>query len=114
MNIKWNINVRLNDIGNTVLLEINKFRINGNRVFSKCEYQNSISRHKDRMFLHIDNMLAKEGKMRPNMTLIDCSKGNSGKGEIKYESVITKGIQCRKFTFWNKRIIGDICLHIVA
>ncbi|PQQ39917.1 hypothetical protein C6H65_18130 [Photorhabdus luminescens] len=114
MNIKWNVNVELNDIGNTVLLEINKFRINGNRVFSKCEYQNSISRHKDRIFLHIVNTLGKEVKIRPNMTLIDCSTGNIETGEIKYESAITKGIQCRKFTFWNKRIIGDICLHIVV
>ncbi len=30
--------MKLNDISNTVLLEINKFRINGNRVFSKREY----------------------------------------------------------------------------
>ncbi|EYU14764.1 hypothetical protein BA1DRAFT_02695 [Photorhabdus aegyptia] len=30
--------MKLNDSGNTVLLEINKFRIDGNRVFSTREY----------------------------------------------------------------------------
>ncbi|KTL63105.1 hypothetical protein AA106_18210 [Photorhabdus laumondii subsp. laumondii] len=101
--------MKLNDIGNIVLLEINKFRINDNRVFSKREYQNFISRHKDRIFLHIVNTLEKEGKIRLNMTLMDCSTGN-----IKDESAITKGIKYRKFNFWNKRIIGDICLHIMV
>ncbi|AKH63535.1 hypothetical protein VY86_09500 [Photorhabdus thracensis] len=62
MNIKWNVNVKLNDIGSTVLLEINKFKINGNRVFSKCEYQNSISRHKDRNIYPMDFKMHRDGK----------------------------------------------------
>ncbi len=78
MNIKWNVNVKLNNIGNTILLELDKFRINGNRVFSKCEYRNPTGSHKDRTFLHIVNTLEKEGKIRPGMTLIDCSTGNGG------------------------------------
>ncbi|MBS9422736.1 hypothetical protein EAE90_03040 [Photorhabdus caribbeanensis] len=37
-----------------------------------------------------------------------------GNTEIKDEFSIIKSVKCRKFNFWNKRIIGDICLHIMA
>ncbi|MBS9438282.1 hypothetical protein EAE91_14320 [Photorhabdus noenieputensis] len=37
-----------------------------------------------------------------------------GNIEIKDEFSIIKLVKCRKFNFWNERIIGDICLHIVA
>ncbi|NHB90260.1 hypothetical protein C5471_22205 [Photorhabdus tasmaniensis] len=47
--------MKLSDIGNTTLLEIDKLKINGNRVFSKCEYRNPTGSHKDRTFLHIVN-----------------------------------------------------------
>ncbi|WP_132349012.1 pyridoxal-phosphate dependent enzyme [Photorhabdus luminescens] len=60
--------MKLSDIGSTILLEIDKFKINDNRVFSKCEYHNPIGSRKDRTFLHIVNILDKEGKIRSGMT----------------------------------------------
>ncbi|MCA6222621.1 hypothetical protein KZ793_19385 [Photorhabdus sp. UCH-936] len=37
-----------------------------------------------------------------------------GSEEIKDKFAIIKAVQYRKFNFWNKKIIGDICLHIMA
>lgn len=59
--------VKLSDIGSTILLEIDKFKINDNRVFSKCEYHNPIGSNKGKTFSHIVNILEKEGKIRPCM-----------------------------------------------
>ncbi|WP_350306488.1 hypothetical protein [Photorhabdus viridis] len=55
--------MKLSDVGNIVLLKVDKFRINDNRVFSKCEYQNPISSHKDRIFFYIVHALEKEGNI---------------------------------------------------
>ncbi|MCW7546630.1 hypothetical protein OO184_01360 [Photorhabdus sp. APURE] len=59
--------MNLSDIGSTLLLEIDKFKINDNRVFSKCEYHDPIGSYKDRTFSHIVNILEKEAKIRPGM-----------------------------------------------
>ncbi|UEH06621.1 cysteine synthase family protein [Pseudomonas sp. HN8-3] len=70
--------MELEDIGNTPLLELATLSVNGNRVFSKCEYLNPSGSHKDRTYLNIINKLEKAGVLKPGMTLIDCSTGNGG------------------------------------
>lgn len=70
--------MKLSDIGNTPLLEINSLANNGNRVFSKCEFQNPTGSHKDRTYLNIVSALEGQGIIKPGMTLIDCSTGNGG------------------------------------
>lgn len=45
--------MRLEDIGNTDLVELENIAFNGNRLFAKCEYQNPSGSHKDRTFLNI-------------------------------------------------------------
>ncbi|CNE22614.1 cysteine synthase family protein [Yersinia nurmii] len=66
------------DIGHTALIEINRLRRNGNRVFSKCEYNNPTGSHKDRTFIHIINELESNNRITKGMTLVDCSTGNGG------------------------------------
>lgn len=70
--------MRLEDIGNTELVELENIAFNGNRLFAKCEYQNPSGSHKDRTFLKIIESLELEGKISPGMTLVDCSTGNGG------------------------------------
>ncbi|EEJ9459790.1 cysteine synthase family protein [Salmonella enterica subsp. enterica serovar Infantis] len=70
--------MRLEDIGNTELVELENIAFNGNRLFAKCEYQNPSGSHKDRTFLKIIESLEFEGKISPGMTLVDCSTGNGG------------------------------------
>ncbi|MGE8097012.1 cysteine synthase family protein [Pseudomonas fluorescens] len=70
--------MKLSDIGNTPLLEIERLANNGNRIFSKCEFMNPTGSHKDRTYLNIVNTLESTGVIRKGMTLIDCSTGNGG------------------------------------
>ncbi|TKI06498.1 cysteine synthase family protein [Martelella alba] len=68
----------LNDIGNTRLVQLVDLELNKNKLFAKCECDNPTSSHKDRTFHHIITVLEQQGKIRPGMTLVDCSTGNGG------------------------------------
>ncbi|MFC6339300.1 pyridoxal-phosphate dependent enzyme [Pseudomonas sp. CCM 7891] len=70
--------MKLDDIGNTPLLEIERLANNGNRIFSKCEFMNPTGSHKDRTYLNIVSALESKGVIKKGMTLIDCSTGNGG------------------------------------
>ena len=50
----------------------------GAAVFAKCEFRNPTGSHKDRVFVHMIDVLERRGELRPGMTLIDCSTGNGG------------------------------------
>ncbi|WP_256663434.1 MULTISPECIES: pyridoxal-phosphate dependent enzyme [unclassified Pseudomonas] len=70
--------MELADIGGTPLIELKTLSINGNKVFSKCEFLNPSGSHKDRTYLNIVSRLEEAGVIWPGMTLIDCSTGNGG------------------------------------
>jgi cysteine synthase A len=70
--------MELADIGGTPLVELKTLSINGNKVFSKCEFLNPSGSHKDRTYLNIVSRLEEAGVIWPGMTLIDCSTGNGG------------------------------------
>ena len=70
--------LELKKIGNTELKQISSLSKNGNKVFSKFELSNPTGSHKDRTFFHIIETLEREGKIKPGMTLVDCSTGNGG------------------------------------
>lgn len=70
--------MELADIGSTPLVELKTLSVNGNKVFSKCEFLNPSGSHKDRTYLNIVSRLEEVGVIWPGMTLIDCSTGNGG------------------------------------
>lgn len=70
--------MRLADVGNTPLVELEGLLSHGNRLFVKCEYLNPSGSHKDRTYLHMITALEKAGVIRSGMMLIDCSTGNGG------------------------------------
>ncbi|MCI4186562.1 cysteine synthase family protein [Dickeya dianthicola] len=70
--------MELNQVGNTKLVQLQNLEVNNNKLFAKCEFQNPTGSHKDRTFLHIINTLEQNGKIKPGMTLVDCSTGNGG------------------------------------
>lgn len=70
--------LELDQVGNTPMHRVSSINLNGNTVFAKCEFMNPTGSHKDRTFLYMVNKLESEGKIRPGMTLVDCSTGNGG------------------------------------
>lgn len=67
--------MRLADVGNTPLVELEGLLNHGNRLFVKCEYMNPSGSHKDRTYLHMVTALEKSCAIKTGMTLIDCSTG---------------------------------------
>lgn len=68
----------LNVIGNTPLLELK--RLGRAPIFAKAEYLNPGGSIKDRVALHLIGEAEKEGRLRPGMTLIEATSGNTGIG----------------------------------
>lgn len=68
----------LSDVGNTPLHCVQSIKAGTNRVFAKCELMNPTGSHKDRTFLYMISQLEISGRIRPGMTLVDCSTGNGG------------------------------------
>jgi cystathionine beta-synthase len=66
-------------IGNTPLLELNSpSNSNGVRLFAKLEMYNPTRSIKDRIALHMINEAEKKGLLRPGMTIIEPTSGNTG------------------------------------
>ena len=69
----------LYQVGGTELRRLERLVPDGHAdVYVKCEFRNPTGSHKDRVFLHMIDVLEAEGRIRPGMTLIDCSTGNGG------------------------------------
>ncbi len=68
-------------IGNTPLLELSR-RINptGVRILAKLEYFNPAGSVKDRVGLSLVEAAERSGKLRPGMTLVEPTSGNTGLG----------------------------------
>ncbi len=68
----------LNRIGNTPLFKLGK--ISSGNLFAKGEFFNPGGSIKDRVALHIIELAEQEGKLKPGMTIIEATSGNTGIG----------------------------------
>lgn len=72
------VNSVLDTIGNIPLIQLKK--ISSGNVFVKAEHLNPGGSIKDRVAKHIIEMAEKEGKLKPGMTIIEATSGNTGIG----------------------------------
>jgi len=66
-------------IGNTPIVKINKLAPEGVDMYVKCEYFNPLSSVKDRLALAVIEDAEKSGKLKPGMTVVEATSGNTGK-----------------------------------
>jgi len=72
------VNSVLEAIGDVPLIQLKK--MSSGNVFVKAEYLNPGGSIKDRVAKHIIEMAEKEGKLKPDMTIIEATSGNTGIG----------------------------------
>ena len=72
------VNSVLDAIGNVPLIQLKK--MSSGNVFVKAEHLNPGGSIKDRVAKHIIEMGEKEGKLKPGMTIIEATSGNTGIG----------------------------------
>jgi cysteine synthase A len=72
------VNSILDAIGNIPLIQLKK--MSSRNVFVKAEHLNPGGSIKDRVAKHIIEMAEKEGKLKPGMTIIEATSGNTGIG----------------------------------
>ena len=65
-------------IGDTPVVRINKLAPDGVELYVKCEYFNPLSSVKDRLALAVIEDAEKSGKLRPGMTVVEATSGNTG------------------------------------
>ncbi len=68
----------LEAVGNIPMIRLN--RMSSGNVFAKAEFLNPGGSIKDRVALHIIEVAEKEGELRPGMTIIETTSGNTGIG----------------------------------
>jgi cysteine synthase A len=68
----------LDCIGNTPMINLGLFGLP--HVFAKAEYMNPGGSVKDRVARHLIDEAEREGKLRPGMTIVEASSGNTGIG----------------------------------
>ncbi len=69
----------LNAIGNTPMFELTRLG-KGNTIFAKAEYLNPGGSVKDRVALHIVDRAEESGDLKPGMTIVEATSGNTGIG----------------------------------
>ena len=66
-------------IGSTPLLDLTKYSLNPKvKVLAKCEYLNPSGSIKDRIAQHIITQAVQTGKLKPGMTVVAATSGNTG------------------------------------
>ncbi len=68
----------LEAVGNVPLIQLRK--LSSGNVFAKAEFLNPGGSIKDRVARHIIESAQKEGKLKPGMTIIEATSGNTGIG----------------------------------
>ena len=72
-------------VGNTPLVKIsNRICPEGRTIYAKCEYFNPLSSVKDRLALAIIEAAEKDGTLKPGMTVVEATSGNTGIGKRNY------------------------------
>lgn len=78
-------------VKDTPLLLLSPFMKNPNvKIYAKLECQNPAGGIKDRIGIHIINQLFESGKLKPGMTIIEATAGNTGLG-IAF-ALVNKGV----------------------
>lgn len=72
------VNSILQAVGNTPLIRLGK--MSSGNVFAKADFLNPGGSIKDRVAKNIIDSAEKEGKLRPGMTIIEATSGNTGIG----------------------------------
>lgn len=78
----------LDAIGNTPLVRLN--RVVGPRhaaVYAKCEFMNPCGSIKDRMAAYILDVAEQRGEIRPGVTIVENTSGNTGLGAAMFAAV---------------------------
>jgi len=70
----------LGTLGNTPLVKLRRFSPSGALVAAKIEYFNPGSSVKDRIGIAMIEAAEREGKLRPGMTIVEPTSGNTGLG----------------------------------
>lgn len=65
-------------IGFTPVVKINKLAPEGVNVFAKCEFFNPLGSVKDRLALAVITAAEKSGALKPGMTVVEATSGNTG------------------------------------
>src|SRR5579859_2664375 len=85
-------------IGNTPLLEFERVTAHlpaDVRIYAKAEWTNPGGSVKDRAALNIIDTALREGKLKPGMTLVDSTSGNTG---IAYAMIgAARGVKVKLF-----------------
>src|SRR5512135_1798306 len=80
-------------IGNTPLVQLNKVTAGvGPRVLAKLEYFNPTGSLKDRILFRMVEQAEKRGELKPGMTIIEGTTGNTGIATAMVAAV--KGYRC--------------------
>ncbi len=80
-------------IGNTPLVRLNRLTAGlGATVVAKCEFFNPLSSVKDRIGLAMIEAAERDGKLKPGMTIVEPTSGNTGIGLAGVAAV--KGYRC--------------------
>lgn len=72
------VNSILQAVGNTPLIRLGK--MSSGNLFAKADFLNPGGSIKDRVAKHIIESAEKEGKLKPGMTIIEATSGNTGIG----------------------------------
>ena len=89
-------------IGDTPIVKINKLAPEGVDMYVKCEYFNPLSSVKDRLALAVIEDAEKSGKLKPGMTVVEATSGNTGKLSLSLFSFL---IGNWKFSSIGKRAL---------
>ncbi|MBX3382966.1 MAG: pyridoxal-phosphate dependent enzyme [Phycisphaeraceae bacterium] len=96
----------LQAVGNTPLVRLNKVVPPGcAEVLVKCEFMNPTGSIKDRMAVHILNESERQGLIKPGMTIVENTSGNTGQGVAMWAAV--RGYKC-VFTMPDKMSLEKV------
>ncbi|WP_145107510.1 cysteine synthase A [Cereibacter sediminicola] len=70
----------LDTVGNTPVIRINNLSPKGVTIYVKAEFFNPASSVKDRLALNIIEAAERSGKLKPGMTVVEATSGNTGIG----------------------------------
>lgn len=70
----------LDTVGNTPVIRINNLSPEGVTIYVKAEFFNPAASVKDRLALNIIEAAERSGKLKPGMTVVEATSGNTGIG----------------------------------